>query len=420
MKTQKPPGNAAAGALPCAEIEKGRGSVLVFCEGVSSTVYTTLVIFISMTFSFLACQSGGSSPPPSSCAWLVSAISMLLALMSGALAWRHGVAHMCAPELGKSDVGNKVDVSPAFEQLKRLEAAQRAVAERAEKQAALAKALKAKADRKAASASGLELSAPDEKVLAQLQIKATGRLGEGHFGTVLLGEREGDGTLVAIKVARELEREARVLRLMSGAIGFPALLHHHKVVRHWRDAVTGANAGANELLVVERLGPSLQKLWEADASAGLPAATVKRLGRGALRCLRLLHGAGVVHNDVKPANVCVPLGGSEAGQVHLIDFGISTRLEDSASDVCVQEHAADADADADAAAEVDDYCHLPVETSGYVEYLRLQTQAGTPAYASLRQQRADEPHTRAVDDLESLAYSLAFVGAGSLPWQVSS
>jgi hypothetical protein len=35
----------------------------------------------------------------------------------------------------------------------------------------------------------------------------------------------------------------------------------------------------------------------------------------------------------------------------------------------------------------------------------------------VRQQRGEEPHAREVDDIEALAYTLAYVAAGSLPWQ---
>ena len=242
------------------------------------------------------------------------------------------------------------------------------MAQRAEKQAALFKALQAKAkrDREEAELSNpFGLSSADAAVLAELQVNVTGWLGEGHFGSVLCGKRTTDGRPVAVKLARTLGREARVLRRMSGTAGFPALHHHHEVHRHFRDAVTGANAGANDVMVMDCLGPSLQNVLETDASGShLPAATVLQIGRGALRCLRELHRAGVIHNDIKPANVMLELPGSEGAHGEsacLIDFGISTRVRDGPASVC-----ADADAAANAAGAVprdfslEDYCHLPV------------------------------------------------------------
>jgi serine/threonine protein kinase len=188
------------------------------------------------------------------------------------------------------------------------------------------------------------------------------------------------------------------------------------------------------MLVVDRFGPSLQDRWEAEARSGeaigptrLPTKMVLRVGRATLRCLRELHHAGVVHNDVKPANIMLNVPG-DPHSVHLIDFGISTRAEWSEGDVCmVDGDALEAEAvgasagaiatDAANAELLENYCSLPVETIGYSGYLRLQTRAGTPAFASVRQQRGEEPHAREVDDIEALAYTLAYVAAGSLPWQ---
>ena len=304
------------------------------------------------------------------------------------------------------------------------------IAQRAERQAAMAAALsRAKAaSRKAAALSEgahVELSAPDAAVLAKLQVRVTGRLGEGHFGSVLLGEDVSDGGRpVAVKVARELEREAAVLRLMDGTTGFPALRHHHKVRRHYRDAITNTNRG-NELLVTERLGRSLQAEWEAEGGP-LGAARVREVGRGALRCLHALHRSGIVHNDIKPANlVGGPPGSVREAEVHLIDFGISTRLEAEA-DVCeidaLDEQPPTGPAAAPALpdslrAAVTDYCGLPLSTFGYLEYVRLPTRPGTPAYASVRLQEGEAGLAREVDDLESLVYTLAFLAAGSLPWE---
>ena len=361
---------------------------------------------------------------------MMYALSMLISAAAWRGVERHGAPFMCAP-----NVGDKV--SPAAHHLIPPNHGAALIAERAKKQAELLEALRkveAKREAAAADSSGIDLSAADLNVLAEWRIKVTGRLGKGHFGIVLLGERQDNGRLVAVKLARELEREARVLRVMSGIAGFPELHHYHKVRRHHRDDVTGANAGANEMLVVDRFGPSLQDRWEAEARTGgafgptrLPAKMVLRVGRATLRCLRELHHAGVVHNDVKPANIMLNEPG-DPHSVHLIDFGISTRAEWSEGDVCMVDcDVLEADAvgasagaiatDAANAELLDNYCSLPVETVGYSGYLRLQTRAGTPAFASVRQQRGEEPHAREVDDIEALTYTLAYVAAGSLPWQ---
>ena len=139
----------------------------------------------------------------------------------------------------------------------------------------------------------------DNATLPRIRVKA--RLGEGRFGDVLVGETV-DGGRVAIKVAlrptSQLAREATVLAAVRGMSGFPVLWHHQQPAR---------GADGLEMLVMSALGPSLQGLVDRHSarsgSARLSAPTVMRLGRGLLECLRGLHAAGYVHNDLKPANI---------------------------------------------------------------------------------------------------------------------
>ncbi|KAL1507761.1 hypothetical protein AB1Y20_007371 [Prymnesium parvum] len=192
------------------------------------------------------------------------------------------------------------------------------------------------------------------------------QLGEGRFCRVLRGStHEGP---VAVKVpldpSHSLEGEAAVLRQLSGAAGFPRVYH----ARH------------GDPLVLELLGPSMDELWARTTGGTYFAkATVLRMGCGVLHCLRRLHLAGFLHNDVKPANVCLgPPSSERAAMVHLIDFGLATPTNQEAA---------------------------PAASSPI----------GTPLFASIAAHQGRP--TRAVDDVESLVYSLAFVASGYLPWK---
>ena len=77
-------------------------------------------------------------------------------------------------------------------------------------------------------------------------------------------------------------------------------------------------------LVMEHVhSRSLQRLIEETGP--LSPAQVARIGLDVLAALEVAHAAGIVHRDVKPANVLV----GEDGHACLTDFGIATTTDDS-------------------------------------------------------------------------------------------
>ncbi len=62
------------------------------------------------------------------------------------------------------------------------------------------------------------------------------------------------------------------------------------------------------------------------AHGPVPLDEVVRIGRGVIAALRAAHGAGILHRDVKPANVLL----AKDGRVVLTDFGIAQAVETSA------------------------------------------------------------------------------------------
>ena len=140
-----------------------------------------------------------------------------------------------------------------------------------------------------------------------------GRLGAGGMGQVYLG-RAADGRLAAVKVVHEAYAldssfRARFAREVRTA---------RQVQAHWVVPVLDADSeAARPWLATEYVpGPSLEDAVAADGR--LSEQTLAVLAAGLAHALVELRGLGVVHRDVKPANVLIAADGPR-----LIDFGIA-------------------------------------------------------------------------------------------------
>jgi serine/threonine-protein kinase len=147
--------------------------------------------------------------------------------------------------------------------------------------------------------------------------RVLGELGSGSVSTVYRDVQEPLGREVAIKAlkstispsspfAAQLEREARVL----ATLGHPNIVVLHDFVctqsQMWLVLELVDGFGLATIL-----GKRARFATEFAAAIGLEVA----------RALAHAHERGVVHRDVKPANVLV----SKTGEVKLVDFGIAQR-----------------------------------------------------------------------------------------------
>lgn len=151
----------------------------------------------------------------------------------------------------------------------------------------------------------------------------TGELGRGGMGVVWRAQDRVIGREVAIKEVRlgEIAEDVgafqeRVLREVrtGGRLNDSAVVTVYDVV-HEGDSI---------FIVMELVqAPTLAEL--VDHHGPLPPHQVAAIGLQVLSALRAAHDMGIVHRDVKPANIMV----APNGRVKLADFGIAKAIDDT-------------------------------------------------------------------------------------------
>lgn len=211
-------------------------------------------------------------------------------------------------------------------------------------------------------------------------VKKNVHLGSGHFGDVYMGQHYQTKQRVAVKLEHRsgsiARREWEVMRCMDGD-GAPKVYY------------TG-NHGRYYVMVMDLLGPTLQRLLESRPSRRLTWDVVSVIGHKCVQLLQKLHSKGYVHGDVKPENfLCAH---TEDGSMDpkkglfMVDLGLASRWRDL------------------------------TRPSGHIAYgQRVDHFSGTVRYASVNAHLGRWLSRR--DDLESLGYMLLYLFNGSLPWQ---
>jgi hypothetical protein len=199
-------------------------------------------------------------------------------------------------------------------------------------------------------------------------------LGKGGFGIVFRASDKVLERVVAVKVLSPLLAVTsppcrRFLREAQSA----AAVRHENVVR-----VYAVEEQPLPYLVMEFIpGETLQQ--RLDRLGPLEVPEVLRIGRQIAEGLAAAHATGLIHRDVKPANVLIERGPHE--HVKLTDFGLARAADDAS-----------------------------LTQSGVV--------AGTPMYMSPEQARGEHLDPRS--DLFSLGSVLYVMATGRLPFRAAN
>ncbi|MFD0338879.1 serine/threonine-protein kinase [Streptomyces sp. NPDC127117] len=162
------------------------------------------------------------------------------------------------------------------------------------------------------------LGGDDPAVLGPYRL--LGRLSSGGMGRIYLArsgarsDGRGSGELVAVKT---LLAEGEVSDIDRRRFAREVSLAQRVDSAHTARVREADPQAERPWMAIEYIAaPPLSEL--VRACGVLPASAVRWVAAGTAKALVALHGAGIVHRDVKPQNVLLPLDGPR-----LIDFGIS-------------------------------------------------------------------------------------------------
>ncbi|KAG5983782.1 hypothetical protein E4U55_007181 [Claviceps digitariae] len=154
-------------------------------------------------------------------------------------------------------------------------------------------------------------------------------IGKGNFGRVYKATSQKTGQLVAVKIIdieegdtvdpkladtySDLLKEINALQLLSESGA--------KNINHVIEALP---VGQSMWMITEYCaGGSVATLMRPTAPGGLQEKWIIPIVREVAEALRWVHGQGIIHRDIKCANVLV----TEVGDVQLCDFGVSGVIE---------------------------------------------------------------------------------------------
>ncbi len=149
-----------------------------------------------------------------------------------------------------------------------------------------------------------------------------GLLGRGGMGAVYLAEDHALDRRVAIKILpRRLSQDAEIVARFQREARALAKLRHPNLMHVY---TVGEHKGHPYFAMEYVKGSPLSTLIKK--AGRLPSAQAVHITGEILSALDKVHGAGIIHRDIKPGNIMV----DEDGRAVLMDFGLARHEHDAA------------------------------------------------------------------------------------------
>jgi len=150
-------------------------------------------------------------------------------------------------------------------------------------------------------------------------------LSRGAMGVVYRGEDLGLGRPVAIKVLRsDLASDRDLVQRFRAEAGILASLHHPNLVQVF---ALGEHAGEVYFVMELVEGQPLSEVLRSTIEAGewFPIEAIVQITTEIGDALDAMHDAGLIHRDVKPANILLD---RERDRAVLVDVGVAVKTGD--------------------------------------------------------------------------------------------
>jgi len=146
------------------------------------------------------------------------------------------------------------------------------------------------------------------------------KIGQGHFGKVYTAINNETGDIMAMKEIPLQPNDHKTLKSVADELRIFESIHHPHLINHF-----GVEIHREEMLIFMEYCPegTLEALV-TSTETGLEESMVRRYTRQLLQAVACLHENGIVHRDIKGANIFLT---DDMRNLKLGDFGCAVKIK---------------------------------------------------------------------------------------------